>query len=332
MSKSLGSVIESNRLPFSEFLRLVLFEQPTFDGQRRLDRTGLSLLDFHVHANSKLTDTDFAILDNLNSDGLPNDTMIVQKTPHPRERTSERPYVRQSLIRPWAVSPWRQDSSRVLPSQVSLGKTPVDQYHKGQERVIDEAIEQTKRDQVLGLLLNAGRQDATSARMIVSFPSANVLDTLVHVFLVAQACQPSSWIHLPTFSLQSQGTEWIAMAAAVGAVLTPVAALRKLGFVLQENARKSETTSRFAETDMVVYREASLEHGEDLDITPDDVLTLRQLDKEESVSLGLPLAQALAISLDIGLWSGNQSKTESSQNEARILTMVGFLPPQSCLG
>ena len=60
---------------------------------------------------------------------------------------------------------------------------------------------------------------------------------MLHVFLNSHTNQVSDYIHFPTFKLNEQEPEWIAGAAAAGAVLTPIPTLRKFGYALQESVR-----------------------------------------------------------------------------------------------
>jgi hypothetical protein len=105
------------------------------------------------------------------------------------------------------------------------------------ERLIDHRLEQGTRDKVLAMVLSSCSQNTTTMRVAASFPSVEVLDTLLHLFLASQLCQTSSWVHYGTLTLNRQSPEWLGAAVAAGAILTPIPTFRKFGFAVQEAVR-----------------------------------------------------------------------------------------------
>jgi hypothetical protein len=100
-------------------------------------------------------------------------------------------------------------------------------YHK---------IEQNSRDQILAMLLS-GCQPSEVSRVVTSFPSAEMLNSLMHIFFQSELSRTDSYIHIPTFRPQSQRPEFNGIVVAAGAVLSKVPAVRKLGFAIQEAVR-----------------------------------------------------------------------------------------------
>ena len=97
--------------------------------------------------------------------------------------------------------------------------------------VLDQTLEQTSRDKILAMLLS-GCKPSKVSRIVASFPSAEQLDSLMHSFFRSEVHRTDSWIHLPTFSIQSQRPELNGIVVAAGAVLSGVPAVRKLGFAI----------------------------------------------------------------------------------------------------
>jgi hypothetical protein len=102
--------------------------------------------------------------------------------------------------------------------------------------ILDQRIEATSRDRILAMLLSTC-EPANVSRVVTSFPSADLLDSLMHLFFRTELSRTDSWIHLPTFRPQVQRPELNGMVVAAGAVLSAVPTVRKLGFAIQEAVR-----------------------------------------------------------------------------------------------
>lgn len=227
--------------PFSDFLRDVLYEQSMQDHHRMAEAQGLAVLDFCNNANLELKDMDFGLLNHWNVE----DAFGYQQ-PNQRDSVVDMSAMRSKLVKIWTESPWRWN-----PGQSDTGYT--EQHHlplsssdaqKSQDngRKVDKAIQDelhsSSRDKILAVILSNCRENSVRARVASSFPSTEVMDSWVHIFLASHLCQVSAWVHYGSFSLNSQWPEWLAMAAAQGAVMTPVPTLRRFGFALQEAVRE----------------------------------------------------------------------------------------------
>lgn len=244
---STSNEADMNHLPFSDFLRDVLYEH-SLDPNKMAETQGLAVLDFCDDTNLDLTEMDFGVLDHWNGDNVMSNAMSINPDTPQTDTSVDISQMRQNLVRVWTDSPWRWDPTANdsgyreqsnLP--VPLGDTASAQFQeRGRhlEKQVKEKLELSTRDRILAIILSTCRHNSTSNRVAASFPSVEVIDTLVHLYLNSHACQVSGWIHFPTFKLNDQWPEWIAVAASGGAMLTPVLALRKFGLAIQEAVRK----------------------------------------------------------------------------------------------
>ncbi|UNI14453.1 hypothetical protein JDV02_001082 [Purpureocillium takamizusanense] len=297
-----NAIMAMNRSPFFDFLRDVLYEQP-IDTSRIPDSQGLAVLDFCDNANLDLTELDFGLLDHWNLDGMVEGTLPAQDVVTHGANSAEIAQMRQSLVQAWTESPWRWDPKNhdtgyreqglLAVAAKEMSSAQFQESRKRLERVVAEKLEQPTRDRVLAILLSTCHQNSAAAnRVAASFPTVEVMDTLVHIFLASQACQVDEWIHFPTFRLNVQWPEWVAMAAAMGAALTPLPTLRKFGFAVQEAVRIT-IPARFEENNTAIQR--------------------------------LGLVQSLILVQDLGLWSGNRRKMEIAECHLVIpVTMMRY--------
>jgi hypothetical protein len=137
----------------------------------------------------------------------------------------------------WQWKPAQQDHAHAEQVNLSLPyKDILNLEPRHDPDVLDQTLEQTSRDKILAMLLS----DCTASnvsRVVASFPSAELLDSLMHSFFRSEVHRTDSWIHLPTFRVQTQRPELTGIVVAAGAVLSGVPALRKLGFAIQEAVR-----------------------------------------------------------------------------------------------
>ncbi|KPM40652.1 hypothetical protein AK830_g5890 [Neonectria ditissima] len=235
--------VDMDRLPFGDFLRDILYEQQHVDHQDKLvEGQGLAVLDFCDDTNMELSDFDFNTLDLWNSD-IGANLPIQQETPE-TDTSIDISQMRQRVVKVWTDSPWRWQpngpentygEAKNLP--VPSGEATSLQVQETRKWLVNGKLEQSGRDRVLGLVLKACRQESIFNRVAASFPSCELVDTLIHIYLNSHVCQVSGWIHFPTFKLNDQWHEWIAAAAAAGAVLAPSHTLRRFGLALQESYR-----------------------------------------------------------------------------------------------
>ncbi|EAA63359.1 hypothetical protein AN3391.2 [Aspergillus nidulans FGSC A4] len=152
----------------------------------------------------------------------------------------------------------------------------------------EPSLDLSSRDKILGIVLSQMKHPISA--VLSSFPSVQLLDSLIRYYLTAPFSSAHSWIHRGTFNPQKLCPELLLAMAAAGAVLTPDPALRKLGFAMQEVVR---------------LQLPSVFEGNNT--------TIRDLH----------LHQAYLLYLEIGLWSGNSRKIEISEAFRQpLVTMV----------
>ncbi|KAK0667582.1 putative transcription factor [Cercophora samala] len=270
------------KAPFSDFLRDVLYDQSFGNPTRMAEAQGLAVLDFCDDVNLDFREFDFGLLDNWNPDAIPNEPDSTIQV----DNTAEVAAMRSTLVKIWTESPWRWVPKRTDTGYNEQSNLPLlsRDAHGSKalkpDRVVKDTLHSSNRDKILAIVLSTCRENSMVNRVASSFPSAEMMDTWIHVFLAAHMCQVSSWIHYGSFSMNQQSPEWLAIATAAGAVLAPVTTLRRFGFALQEAVRVS-IPGRF---------------------------------EENNTNIGLigPV-QALMLVQDVGLWSGNRRKMEIAE-------------------
>jgi hypothetical protein len=99
----------------------------------------------------------------------------------------------------------------------------------------NQRINQTLRDKLLALILSTCDQ-AMYSEVVAAFPSAELLNGLMHYSLNTHFAQTDSWIHVPSLDIE-ENLELLLTIISAGAVISSVSAIRKLGFALHESAR-----------------------------------------------------------------------------------------------
>ncbi|EGX94073.1 C6 and C2H2 transcription factor RegA-like protein [Cordyceps militaris CM01] len=302
LAQPTSNMMDPTAIPFFDFLRDVLYEQP-FNPSRTVDPHGLAVLDFCDNTSLEMTDMDFGLLDNWNLDLVGNMCRSTREGSISRPETAgEVAQMRNALVRGWTESPWRWQPKDNDTGYTELGYMPVSSSQaakmhlkKGDNsalRVSQEKLEQSGRDRLLSSVLSTCKTDSSRNQVAASFPTVELMDGMIHIFLEAHACQVSGWIHFPTFKLNEQWAEWIGTAAAAGAVSTPVPTLRKFGFAVQEAIRLT-IPARFEANNTTIQN--------------------------------LGLVQSLILWQDIALWSGNRRKMEIAECHLVIpVTMMRY--------
>ncbi|KAI1368727.1 hypothetical protein F5Y08DRAFT_227730 [Xylaria arbuscula] len=294
--------VDMGHQPFSDFLRDVLYAQ-SLDASRLAEAQGLAVLDFCDDNSYELNEMDFGMLDHWNLDGMSERPAVTQAaTPQTDDSTVDMTQMRRKLVKIWTGSPWRwipdkrdhgysEHGNLPLPCRDSMNQQ-FQERHRQVDRVIKDKLDSSSRDKILAVVLGACGDDTMKMRVAASFPSADIMDTLLHLFLASHLCSVSGWIHFGTFVLNSQWPEWLVTAAAAGAIMTPIPTLRKFGFAIQEAVRLV-LPSRF--------------------------------EKNNTGIANLGLVQTLVLEQDISLWSGNRRKMEICECHLLIpITMMRY--------
>jgi hypothetical protein len=233
---------EQARTQFPDFLRDALYDQSLVNPSRLPETQGPSMLDFYDDTNLDFNEFDFGLL----HWNLDPDRNVADQADNAAEDPAGMTQMRSTLVKIWTESPWRwtpgtadncytEQSNLPLPSNDPHSP----QSHDNRAAVDRDTLRPSCRDKVLAIVLRTCRESRMANRVASSFPSAETMGSWIKIFLAAHMCAVSSWIHYGSFSLNSQWPEWLAAAAAAGAVLTPVPAFRRFGFALQEAIRES---------------------------------------------------------------------------------------------
>lgn len=181
----------------------------------------------------------------------------------------------------WVPSP--EDTNTVDESNLTLprGLAYRAQIDLEQEsNFLNQKISPDTRDKVLNLVVAVcDKQDI--AQIILSFPSATLMERLLGLFLRADVSQPWAKLHLPTLDISSLSMEHLTAMIAYGAVMTQIPALQKLGHALPELIRKS---------------------------------ILEQWDRDNSKTRDSSLLQAFALINAMFIWSGDKRKMEIGES------------------
>lgn len=278
-----------------------MFADTNFLGMRSGTRTPRGLMDFGIETNLELDDLDFSFLETYNNqipfhfssigDSLPQHLEDVEYVHSPVNGIIPAAKTLQKSI--WRFVPAPQDHGAAEQHNLSLPATEND--HDSPEsrinldrRTTTEKLDQMSRDRIFGIVLSMCKP--SGSRTFSSFPSTELLDSLIQYFLTSPLSEADTWIHVPSFRPRTKRPELLTALAAAGAVLTPDPSLRKLGFAIQEIVRLHIPT---------------LWEGDNTEIR------------------NLELAQGFMLQLEIGLWSGNSRKIEIAESfQQPLLTML----------
>ncbi len=256
--------------------------------------TPRELFDFGVDTNMELNDLDLSFLDTYNnanpfdlrtpsigfttngSDIMPNFT----SAPVPPLDTTALP--KASV---WRFRPIPKNSGSAEQMNLSL---PTPTSIEIDRRVTCEPITQTARDKILAMILSTCKPNSIP-RAVACFPSISLLDSLFQFSLTSPGSHAKHWIHAPTLLAGQTRPEVLAAIIAAGAVLTPDAAIRKVGYAIQEAIR----------TAVQVH-----------------------VEEDNSLMRDLQIMQASLLQLKIGLWSGDSRKMELAEGFQTVLVTM----------
>ncbi|KAL4945242.1 hypothetical protein BDV06DRAFT_231411 [Aspergillus oleicola] len=250
------------------------------------------LYDHNLNFDFDLTEVDFGLIDFYNSRGSAN--------PAPPDDTNDRldadsgialgaeAYQRSSLS---AWKPVHEDHAYADQADLSVPKS-IDSPEtsvRSERQILSERLSPGSRDLIFGMVLQTS-QRANLTRIMKSFPSTELLDSLIQDFFADQSQQVDSWIHGPTFNPNEESPDMVGIVAAAAAVKSSIPTIRKLGYALME----------------VVRLQMSMKYE-------NDNTTIRDL----------RASQTFALTIDIGIWSGSGRRTEIAESfQQPILTML----------
>lgn len=258
------------KMPFSDFMRGVLYQHNMHTSGTVSPQGGLAVLDFCNNSNLDLDDMDFGLLGNWSNTG-----QVASQHQQPQQHQQMEPdhqhqhhdedswesdedspdisNLRQRLVRLWddkrlRWDPYSQDTSYREQENLAVpsgGATIAETASLAYDTVAkasplsasDRRLGGPGRDRILAIVLGTCRDNTAMARVAAAFPATDLLDSLIHIFLAAHIAEASSYIHIPSFSVDNSPPELLACCASAGATMTSNSTLRRLGFAIQEAVR-----------------------------------------------------------------------------------------------
>lgn len=266
---------------------------PTFVNPTSGTQTPRGLINFGVETDLDLSTIDLNFLDTYNmcipfefDDPSPLGAVHNASSTPPRHDAPVERRHRRSI---WRFVPVPQDhrfaeqANLSLPSQVGAENVTLSR------RSARQYLNQGLRDKILAIVLSQVQPHLSLA--LSSFPSVELLDSLIQFFLDSPVGGASTWIGGGGFRPnESRHPELHLAMAAAGAILTPDVSLRKLGYALQEVVRNHLP-----------------------EVFEGNNTTIRDLD----------LHRTFLLQLEIGLWSGNSRKIEIAESfHQPLITML----------
>lgn len=145
----------------------------------------------------------------------------------------------------WHFRPNAKDYAGAEDHNLSL--PPTSEYPSPESRLsVDARVTCAKlgvstRDSILTMVVKSCNP-VNLPKAVLSFPSVELLDTLLQFYLTSPVSQAASFLHAATFDPNEKRPELLAAMAACGAVLTSDPALTKLGYAISECARLAIAT------------------------------------------------------------------------------------------
>lgn len=205
------------------------------------------IFNFGIDANLDFNDMDFGWINSQNSKAPMWNFNSLPEQVEPLDRGQQTPDVRSGITAGaeaferslWRWAPQKQEHAYAEQVNLSLPYKDIQNLEtRLSPEILDHRLEQNSRDRILAMLLSTC-EPANAERVVTSFPSAELLDSLMHLFFRSELSRTDSWIHLPTFRPQAQRPELNGIVVAAGATLSTVSTVRKLGFAIQEAVRLS---------------------------------------------------------------------------------------------
>ncbi|KIW14284.1 hypothetical protein PV08_07066 [Exophiala spinifera] len=155
--------------------------------------------------------------------------------------------------------------------------------------LLQQDVSGLTRGKILAMVLRTC-EPTIHPHVISYFPSTTLLTNLIHNFISFHSREQIMWIHPASIELNKEPELFLTSMVASGAIISPIQEVRKLGFAMQEALREA------------------LPH---------------EFEHDNRATRDLRSLQSFALSLDIGLWSGDRRKMEIAECFAMpLLTMV----------
>ena len=262
------------------------------------------LLSFGLESNLELNDQDYSVMNfyqgrgahessGLNEAHENSVSRYEQLTPQsnaPDEIDAERLALGSKAFRSslWCWTPVRTDTGSSEQHNLTIQASDMSTQLAQSMYIHTDSLDSIARDRVVAMVLSTTSR-SSFAKVMSSFPSVALLDNLANFFLASHIAQSDTWIHVPTFKAGRQRAELLGGIISAGAVLSASPTIRKLGFAIHEAVRQALP---------------------------------KVCEANNSVTRDLGLLQAMVLSLDVGLWSGNKRKIELAESHASVVTTM----------
>ncbi|PVH75036.1 hypothetical protein DL98DRAFT_467018 [Cadophora sp. DSE1049] len=300
---STNGMMEVNDNLFADFLREIMMppQAGPYDGQMHVDGVDTpsmafrDLFSFGQDSNLELNNQDYTLMDFYQGKSIaepppprPPNAASATNQPSSESLALGTEAFKRSL---WCWTPVRQDAGHQEQSNFNL--QPEDAPNLGTQFVVSEQVAAKvfgpeARDKIVAMILSTCDR-RNFPKVMSSFPSAELLNSLMQCFLASHIAQNDTWIHLPTLKISKLRPELLASFLAAGAMFSSSLTIRKLGFAIQEAVRFSVP---------------------------------KVCEENNSVTRDLTLLQAFVLSLDVGLWSGNKRKIELAESQALVVVTM----------
>ncbi|KAK0101287.1 hypothetical protein ONS95_006464 [Cadophora gregata] len=309
-----AAIMEVNDNLFADFLREIMMPHQAgpYDGQMHVDGAETpsaafrDLFSFGQDSNLELNNQDYNLMDFYQGKSIgepsvprpPNRASISFQAETPQSEATNQPSTESLALGTeafkrslWCWTPVRQDAGHQEQSNFNL--QPEDAPNLGTQFVVSEQVAAKvfgpeARDKIVAMILSTCER-GNFPKVMSSFPSAELLNSLMQCFLASHIAQNDTWIHLPTLKINKLRPELLASFLAAGAMFSSSLTIRKLGFAIQEAVRFSVP---------------------------------KVCEENNSVTRDLTLLQGFLLSLDVGLWSGNKRKTELAESQALVVVTM----------
>ncbi|RGP64191.1 cytochrome p450 [Fusarium sporotrichioides] len=155
--------------------------------------------------------------------------------------------------------------------------------------VVHGYLSPARRDEIIVAVIGGTQTAAQSLLAVRMFPSAEILDKFLKIFLTDQETSDSAFIHIPTFDPSTCSLSLLIACIAAGAASSPNPSARKFGLGLSDVLR--------------LYLAASAE-------------------QENILTRDLSHIQSLMILSETGLWSGDKRLSELSDFLSELTTSM----------
>lgn len=206
--------------------------------------TPMGSAPFEFAPSIELEDIDLRFLDDYNVNipfELADDTpgALSQPTAHPAADPCRAAALGSDAFHNshWRFRPNAQDHGAAEEHNLSLpaDHTPAPRLDR---RATGTKLSVSSRDRILTMVADSCRPENLSLA-VASFPSVELLDSLLQYSLTSPVARFDSFLHAATFNPGEKRPELLAAMAAGGAVLTADSALTKLGHAIQETLRSA---------------------------------------------------------------------------------------------